>query len=136
MNLLTRLCLTLVVVTFAAGPVIDCCLLGHAEASVAVSQTDAPPCHGAADDASQPQPSPQEHSECPGCTDCDAPMLQATAMDNAVAPASGHELQPAPVAARQWSGFDTPLVVRTTGPPSSSPPIRTSPISLKQRLLI
>ncbi|MBA3069855.1 MAG: hypothetical protein FP825_15395 [Hyphomonas sp.] len=141
MHRLTRLLITLVVATFAAQPVMACCLTGHKVALVAVERAELP-CHGDTHDTAAQVPDSVANAsssqlDCPGCLDCDSLMMAVQAPDySGVLTASTPETAVAMAPDMGFAGFEPQLPTLATGPPPNvSLPLRT-PISLKQRLLI
>lgn len=136
MNLFTRLLLILAVAAFAASPVMACCMTGHAQAGAEIIQAEAPPCHGNAEAEAAAPMSHDTPADCPGCADCETAMLPAKTADQAVILSSVDDLQLLPVEVSGWTGYETPRMLRTTGPPPAPPGRPNTPISLKQRLLV
>jgi hypothetical protein len=136
MNLFTRLLMILAVAIFAASPVMACCLNNHVEASAETHSVDATPCHGEAEPTASKPISDNNLEGCPGCAECETAMLQAQTADPSAVLASGQELQLMSLQGDQWTGFNAPLVVRTTGPPHDLSRVPDTPITLKQRFLI
>ncbi len=136
MNLLTRLFMLLAIAAFAASPVMACCITGHAQASAATIQAEAPPCHGNMESEAAAPMSQDTPADCPGCGDCEAAMLAAETADQATVLTSTDDLQLLPIEVNRWTGYETPRILRTTGPPRASPGLPDTPISLKQRLLV
>jgi len=131
---LTRLFAILTVALMAAQPVMACCLVGH-DAAVQVSE---PPCHDTGMDMAPTDDgeAAQGTDDCPGCFDCDGPLIKAQGLgDGAVLAASSTDIPFAVLAAR-FSGFAHPQVIFKTGPPGEPQLPLSTPISLKQRLLI
>lgn len=133
---LTRLFMILAVAVFAASPVMACCVTGPAEASVANDQSEAPSCHDDADNMASAPAADDNTADCPGCADCETAMLQAKTVDLPTILASAADLHLVAVSVDQWSGFDAPRILHTTGPPRASPRSPNTPTSLKQRFLI
>ena len=79
MRILSRLLAILAVALVAAQPVMACCLVGHDAVAQDAALVSDPPCHD-----SGMQMSPADHADaakdtgdCPGCNDCDSPLMQA-----------------------------------------------------------
>lgn len=136
MSLLARLFMILAVAVFAASPVMACCLNHPVEASAETHHTDTLPCHGETETAASEPVSHTNMADCPGCADCATAMLQAEAADHSEALASVHDLQLTLIQGDQWTGFEAPRIVRTTGPPHGASVVPDTPITLKQRFLI
>jgi len=136
MNLFTRLLMILAVAAFAAGPVMACCMTGHAQTGETIIQAEAPPCHGNMEAEAATPMSHDNPADCPGCADCESAMLAAKTADQAKVLTSADDLQLSPVEANRWTGYETPRILRTTGPPRLSLGLPNTPISLKQRLLV
>jgi hypothetical protein len=136
MTRLIRLFMILAVAVFAASPVMACCVTGPAVASVANDQSEAPPCHDEADSMASAPASDDNSVDCPGCADCETAMLQTKATGQHLLPASATDLHLVPVSVNQWTGFEAPRILRTTGPPRASPVLPNTPVSLKQRFLV
>lgn len=141
---LTRLMILVAVAFMVARPVMACCITGHNEAPSSVHSAETPSCHDAADssehtssDTSGEMPGDmQGPMECPGCFDCDSAIMQAQTFDEgAVLTESLSEIPVALLTAR-FEGFHHNSTVLTTGPPGHAPPTNSTPITLKQRLLI
>ncbi|MEL7322552.1 MAG: hypothetical protein AAFN03_11215 [Pseudomonadota bacterium] len=137
---LTRLLILIAVVLVATQPVMACCLTGHAEPAASHTSVEAPPCHGEASPAShgdtktdQPSPSPMD---CPGCLDCDSAVMQAQSFENGVTLTQLSSETPMAVIASRFEGFGHTETVFKTGPPGDAPAPLSTPITLKQRLLI
>lgn len=82
------------------------------------------------------EPDGHERSDCPGCYDCENPVMQSQSGEGGVVlPAMGAEFALAPIDAN-FPGFAHRSIVQKTGPPSVSLPRLATPITLKQRLLI
>lgn len=135
---LNRLLALLTVAFIVAQPVMGCCLVGHPAPALEVVQDANPFCHGngmpmapvASDDPDQ------GNDDCPGCDDCDSPVMQAQASDDsAVLSAVALEI---PLAAfdAKFRGFGHEPTILKTGPPDDPTLPLTTPITLKQRLLI
>uniref|UniRef100_UPI0030F78B36 hypothetical protein n=1 Tax=Hyphomonas sp. TaxID=87 RepID=UPI0030F78B36 len=136
MTLFTRLLMILAVAAFAATPIMACCMTGHAQTHAMTIQAEAPPCHDElAPDAAKPMPGDMV-ADCPGCADCESAMLAARTADQATLLSSAGQVQLSPVEVNRWTGYDIPRTLRTTGPPRASPRLPTTPVSLKQRLLV
>ncbi|WP_370337593.1 hypothetical protein [Parvularcula marina] len=140
MRQVTRLLILISVAFLAARPVMACCLTGDAEPVVAEFQTETPPCHGEtpasqhanADTAN----SDRDPSDCPGCFDCDAAIMQAHTVDDGALLTQITSEIPLVTLASRFAGFEHKPVVFKTGPPGDPPPLHHTPITLKQRLLI
>ena len=137
---LTRLLMLIAVASLAAGPVMACCMTGHAQPAASQETAEVPPCHGERTHSAQDEASlgdePQLPLECPGCLDCDTAMLQAqsvtegallTHIDSGVA---APDLSPRAVT------FEPKPFVFKTGPPGDPATALGTPVTLKQRLLI
>lgn len=140
MLVLARLLTLLAVLLVAAQPVMACCLTGQAAPHIEMSQDTEPPCHGdgmgmetASDGITHSMPGT---ADCPGCADCDSPVMKAQAIDNtAVLSPSASEI-PVALRAVHFPGFAHPPVILQTGPPGAPPFVPVTPLELKQRLLI
>lgn len=140
MLVVSRLLTVLAVVLLTAQPVMACCLAGHSEPQIEMTEDGAPPCHM---DGAEMKPgsegvsgSMKSSADCPGCLDCDNPAMQAqTASDPAALPHSTYEM-PVAILAAQFPGFEHPSINSKTGPPHPPPSIPLTPLILKQRLLI
>jgi hypothetical protein len=137
---LTRLLMLIAAAALAAGPVMACCLTGHTQSAALYTSTETLPCHDAAspsghEDAKAEQPAPLP-VDCPECVDCDSAVMQAQSFDHSV---SLTQLTPevhfAVIAAR-FEGFEHKATILATGPPGDPPLPLSTPMSLKQRLLI
>lgn len=138
MRILSRLLAILAVALVAAQPVMACCLVGHDAVAQDAALVSDPPCHD-----SGMQMSPADHADaakdtgdCPGCNDCDSPLMQAQAADDStLLSSSSAEISDAVLAA-QFPGFAHRPVIFKTGPPGAPKLPLSTPITLKQRLLI
>lgn len=136
MHLFTRLFMILAVAAFVAIPVMACCMAGHAQTGKATIQAEAPPCHGNMESEAAAPMSHDTPADCPGCADCESAMLAAKTADQATMLTSADDLLLLPVEVTRWAGYETPRILRTTGPPRAPPGLPNTPISLKQRLLV
>ncbi len=140
MTRLTRLLILMAVALMAARPVMACCLVGHGQPAVAEIQAQLPPCH----DTAPTLPGADEamvsdltdRPDCPGCADCDSAVMQAQSASNDAVLTPGPSETPLAVLSVAFPGFDHPPVVFKTGPPADPAPVRLTPITLRQRLLI
>jgi len=138
MDIWSRLFAVLAIALLATQPVMACCLVGHEAAAQETSQVASPPCH----DSGMPM-APAENTdteegsnECPGCYDCDSALMQAQTSDDSTAlTASSAEVSYAVLAA-EYPGFAHAPVIFKTGPPGEPSLPLSTPITLKQRLLI
>ncbi len=74
--------------------------------------------------------------DCPGCLDCDSPVMQAEASgDQAPMRSTSAEPPPAVLEAR-FPGYSQAPIILKTGPPDDPPFVHETPITLKQRQLI
>ncbi len=135
-----RLLILIAVALTAARPVMACCLAGHDEAHGAETAVQAPPCHGVPQEGARHVPAaasdPFNPFDCPGCVDCNVAVANADVpVADAVLAAGASEIPftvlSTPFEAREF----TPLALKT-GPPGDPPALRSTPVSLKQRLLI
>lgn len=136
MTLFTRLLMILAVAAFAATPIMACCMTGHAQTHAMTIQAEAPHCHDDMQPGAGKPVSGDMVADCPGCADCEPAMLGARSTDQATLLASAGQVQLSPVKADRRTGYDTPRTLQTTGPPRASPRLPTTPVSLKQRLLV
>ncbi|MEM6415590.1 MAG: hypothetical protein AAF720_13150 [Pseudomonadota bacterium] len=137
---LTRLLILIAVALVATQPIMACCLTGHAEPAASHTSIEAAPCHGEASLSShgdtktdQPSPSPMD---CPGCLDCDSAVMQAQSFENGVTFTQLSPEIPVTVIASRFEGFGHSETIFKTGPPGDPPLPLSTPITLKQRLLI
>lgn len=137
---LTRFLILIAVAVMAARPVMACCLTGHGEPQITQASADMPPCHG---EQSAPEHSEQtgDHerpspADCPGCFDCDAGVMQAQSFDDGTLLVQNSTEIPVAILTARFEGFEHKSIVLKTGPPGDPPRIHTTPITLKQRLLI
>jgi len=138
MRSLTRLLAILAVALVAAQPVMACCLVGHGAVAQDVAQVSDPPCH---DTGMQMAPADdtdatRDTDDCPGCYDCDSPLMQAQATDDSTLLSSSSVEISYAVLAAQFPGFAHRPVVFKTGPPGAPQLPLSTPITLKERLLI
>lgn len=73
---------------------------------------------------------------CSGCADCDGAVMQAQIYDKSATPASGPSETPIRILDARFEGFGHRAIALKTGPPGDAPFLRSTPIALKQRLLI
>jgi len=133
-----RLVALLVVAIMAAQPAMACCLTGHPASVAEAAQKDTPPCHapGMQMAAAGTPDTPDTSTDCPGCDGCDSAVMQAQASgDNLILSGAASEI-PLAVLSAQFPGFSYRPVIFRTGPPGEPARPLTTPISLKQRLLI
>ena len=137
---LTSLMILIVVAAFAVQPVMACCLTGHGEAAIADADTATPSCHDATESmsdvslgVSHEMPGPVD---CPGCLDCDSAIMQAQSIDDSALLTQLLSDVPIAVLSAKFTGFGYKTTVYKTGPPVDPPLKASTPISLKQRLLI
>jgi len=138
MNIWSRLFAFLAVALLAAQPVMACCLVGQAAAAQETSQVASPPCH---DSGMQMAPAQnanteQDSDECPGCYDCNSALMQAQASDDSTALSASSAEVSYVVLAAEYPGFGHDPVIFKTGPPGEPSLPLSTPITLKQRLLI
>lgn len=121
-----------------AQPVVACCLFGHAAAAQKASEVADPPC----DDSSM-QMAPAEKADaeldtndCPRCYDCDSTAMQAQASDDSATLSAASAEIPHAVLAAQFPKFAHRPVILKTGPPGEISLPLSTPITLKQRLLV
>jgi len=138
MNIWSRLFAVLAIALLAVQPVMACCLVGHEAAAQETSQVASPPCHDSSMQmASGQNVDTEQHSdECPGCYDCDSALMQAQASDDSTALSASSSEVPYAVLAAQFPGFAHDPVIFKTGPPGEPSLPLSTPITLKQRLLI
>jgi len=100
---------------------------------------DAPPCHSDRQGAKQHAPAPSDTANlfgCPGCADCNIAIVQAVSSVADAALAAGASEIPHTALSEQYvTQAFTPLAMKT-GPPGATPGLLSTPITLKQRLLI
>ncbi len=114
-----------------------CCMTGHAQTGEAIIQAEAPPCHGTMKSETAAPMSKDTTADSPGCADCETAMLASKTADQSTVLTSADDFQLLPVEVNRWTGYETPRILRTTGPPRVTTGLPTStPISLKQRLLV
>jgi len=134
-----RLLMIVAVAIFAAQPVMACCLTGHAEPP-RVQMPAEPACHDDMHDAAAGTPmdthNTADQPECPGSPGCDKAVMQAQAFEDWTVSTAGPVEIPAGVVEARYTGFEPHRIVLTTGPPRDRPPPLSSPVILKQRLLI
>ena len=137
---LTRLLFLIAVALVATQPIMACCLAGHAEPAASDTSVEAPPCHGEAplsalgdNETDQQPPSPMD---CPGCLDCDSAVMQAQSFENGALLTQLSPEIPLAVIASRFEGFGHTETIFKTGPPGDPPLPLSTPITLKQRLLI
>lgn len=137
---LTRLLILIAVALVATQPIMACCLAGHAEPAASHTSVEAPPCHGEAplsahgdSETDQQKPAPMD---CPGCLDCDSAVMQAQSFENGALLTQLSAEIPLAVIASQFEGFGHTETVFKTGPPGDPTLPLSTPITLKQRLLI
>ena len=136
MNLFTRLFIFLAVVAFAATPIMACCMTGNAQSGAQAIQAEAPPCHGdLAAEAAEPM-SGDTPADCPSFADCESTMLAVVTADQVTVLSSADNHRLLPVEVNLWTGHEAPRIQCTTGPPRASPGLLSTPISMKQRLLV
>ncbi len=130
------------IVLFTAQPVMACCFLGHAEPAAEMVGGDALQCHDGAVDKSASIGSRADRapitalSDCPGCDDCDNPIMRAQNSGDSLVMASTVTEIPFVTVAVQFPGFAYPPIILKTGPPGELSLNLPTPITLKQRLLI
>ncbi len=137
---LTRLLILIAVAAIVAQPVMACCLTGHGEPQITQASADMPLCHGeqtapehSEQNSDHERPSP---ADCPGCIDCDAGVMQAQSFDDGTLLVQTSTEFPVAILTARFEGFGHKSTVLKTGPPGDPPRIHTTPITLKQRLLI
>lgn len=140
MLVLARLLTLLAVLFVAAQPVMACCLTGQAAPHIEISQDTGSPCHGdsvgmatASDGVTHSMPGA---ADCPGCADCDNPVMQAQAFDNAAVLSPTSSEIPVALCVVHFPGFAHLPVILKTRPPEAPPFVHLTPLELKQRLLI
>lgn len=138
MRALTRFFAILAVALVAAQPVMACCLAGHGAVAQKVAQVSDPPCH---DSGMQMAPADkagaaQDTDDCPGCYDCDSPLMQAQEAEDSTLLSSSSAEIPYAMLAVQFPRFAHQPVIFKTGPPGAPQLPLSTPITLKQRLLI
>jgi hypothetical protein len=140
MLVLARLLTVLAVLLVTAQPVMACCLAGQTAPIIKMSPDTEQPCHGdgmrmqtASDGVTHSMPG---DADCPGCTDCDSPVMQAQALDNAAVLSPSASEIPVALHAVHFPGFAHTPVILKTGPPEAPPFVHVTPLELKQRLLI
>lgn len=137
---LTRLLILIAVALVVTQPIMACCLTGHAEPAASHTSIEAAPCHGEASpsshvDTKTDQPSPST-MDCPGCLDCDSAVMQAQSFQNGVTLTQLSSETPMAVITSRFEGFEHTATIFKTGPPGDPPLPLSTPIILKQRLLI
>lgn len=137
---IARLLTFLAVMLVMAQPVMACCLPGNGATHIDMLANAEPPCHGdgmgmetASDAPTLPMPGA---GDCPGCLDCDSPVLQAQVFDNTPVQAPSVSEIPVVLRAVHVRAFAPATVILTTGPPGAPPQVPVTPLELKQRLLI
>ena len=137
---LTRLFVLIAVASLAVGPVMACCVTGHAETISPAAKVETPPCHGESSSSEHGRMPHEDGSQspfdCPGCLDCDASVMQAQSVDDAALLSQQPNDIPIAVLASRFDGFEHRSIVFKTGPPGDPPTTHQTPITLKQRLLI
>ncbi len=142
MSLTARLLALVAMALLAAQPVMACCLAGHAGTTAVAAAPASPPCHdagmdmGAEANADAGATHGRGPAHCPGCLDCDSPVMQAQASDGGAILAGTRPDVPLALRAADFPGFATRPVVLKTGPPDAAPRRHETPLTLKQRLLI
>ncbi len=136
MTPITRLFLILVAALVAARPVMACCVTDQAAGGPPDqrAELEIAPCHGPPA-ATLGQHDSAVSDECPDCPDCESAMMQADALAEAASPTGSADDAPA-AAPPAFDAFEVARTLQKTGPPSPAPRPRSTPISLKQRLLI
>lgn len=137
---LTRLLILIAVALVATQPIMACCLTGHAESAASHTSVEAPPCHGEAPLSthgdSKTDQQPPAPMDCPGCLDCDSAVMQAQSFETgALLTQLSPEMSLAVITSR-FEGFGHTETIFKTGPPGDPPLPISTPITLKQRLLI
>ena len=137
MLFLARLLTLLAVLLVAAQPVMACCLTGQTAPPVEISHDTELPCHGdgmgmetASDGGTRSMPGTAD------CADCDSPVMQAQAFDNAAVLSPSASEIPVALRAVHFPGVAHPPVILQTGPPGAPPFVPVTPLEPKQRLLI
>ena len=140
-----RLLSVFAIIAMISAPAMACCLTGHEDAAhveigahhdrAAMSDTDTCDDHMAGIQADQTPAAPAD-PDCAGCIDCEATLASA---DEVVQPAPFSGAQTTDLVTTltdRFSGFDTPRLVLTTGPPIVDLVAKPTPFELKQILLI
>jgi hypothetical protein len=138
---LTRLLILIAVALVATQPIMACCLAGHAEPVASHTSVDKPPCHGEAPlsahgDSKMDQQQLPAPMDCPGCLDCDSAVMQAQTFETGALLTQLSPEIPLAVIDSRFEGFGQAETIFKTGPPGDPPLPLSTPITLKQRLLI
>lgn len=136
MSTLVRLVFVLATVLFAAQPIAACYFSGAGTANAEGVVAAEPGCH---DDMASSQVSTEnteKRSFCPSGSDCDEAMMQTMAGTDDVAFSQESEIVALPAVLAHFTGFDHIEIVRKTGPPGRQGLTKTTPLTLKQRLLL
>lgn len=134
MSKLTRLLMLLAVALLAARPVMACCLDGHPVSHMAPTDVETSPCHDVQDTIPAGL-SGEAPVDCPSQLDCETALRHAQTFDDGTLLASVLKDVPLPAVLARFDGFEAPRLVLKTGPPGDPPPLTTTPVRLKQRLL-
>ena len=136
---LTRFLILIAVALTAARPVMACCFTGHGVSHMTEAAAEASPCHGEQQGAEQHAPTPSDAAnlfDCPGCADCNIAVANTSvSVPDAVLAAGALEIPFTALSTHFEAREFTPLALKT-GPPGAPPALRSTPVSLKQRLLI
>jgi hypothetical protein len=142
MTVWVRLFTLAAIALFTAQPLMACCLDGHSASATELAQDNTMNCH----DSAMPMPASHGSSadpgpntaldECPGCDDCNHPIMQAQNPGDVLSVFSLVLEIPFATLAAQFPGFAHPPLHTKTGPPGASALPLNTPITLKQRLLI
>ena len=140
-----RLLSVFAIIAMISAPAMACCLTGHDDAahveiaahhdSAAKSDTDTCHDHMAGMQVDQTPAAPSA-PDCTGCIDCETTLASA---DDALQPTPFSAAQSADLVTMltaRFSGFDTPRLVLTTGPPLLDLVAKPTLVELKQILLI
>lgn len=142
---IARLLSVFAMIAMISAPAMACCITGHADTehvdigahhdSAAMSDADSCHDHMAGMQADQTPAAPSD-PDCTGCIDCEATLASA---DEVVQPAPFSGAQTTDLVTTltaRFSGFDTPRLVLTTGPPIVDLVAQPTPFELRQILLI
>lgn len=140
-----RLLSVFAIIAMISAPAMACCLTGHDDAahveigahhdSAAMPDTDTCHDHMAGMQVDQMPAAPSD-TDCTGCFDCETTLASA---DDALQPTPFSAAQSADLVTMlpaRFSGFDTPRLVLTTGPPLLGHVANPTLVELKQILLI
>ena len=145
MMLLARFLSIFALVTMMSAPAMACCITGHhngiddqpSQVLEPATYTSTHNCHDPIIEGSIPQPpADPSPSECMDYVDCDSAMSNADRGFQLAIMSSLENIDLASAMLARFHGFDPPRLSRTTGPPFLMVFGRSTPVGLKQLLLI